>query len=318
MNIVRVVILIFLFSVAGKGYSTTWDEPWQDKVIKEADYFVLAKIKSFDEKKGVKIEIIKSLAGKELSGKIEISDFYLLDMCSRSDGHGAEFEFEGIKESYFFIKKNEKGEYCIATPTSGFANIIDGNVYATYRHSYHQALVPVDVYEKTMQAIFKNYHGEAYDTEYINQFVNKYLSMKPAGFDEGEIKTFFLQHVSLECVYHLKITGVFEKIMPFFNYTSNFHSVVSAARALRVYNTNECKEVLMKAIADTSLGDFAHVMCIWSLSEFKPTELKERLKDIEKDASTESNGFGGNIMDPRVCTHMPRVKDALNELIEKL
>jgi hypothetical protein len=35
-------------------------------------------------------------------------------------------------------------------------------------------------------------------------------------------------------------------------------------------------------------------------------------------ASTEENGFGGNIMDPRVCTHFPDVKDALEKLIKSL
>jgi len=35
-------------------------------------------------------------------------------------------------------------------------------------------------------------------------------------------------------------------------------------------------------------------------------------------ASTEDNGFGGDIMDPRVCTHFPDVKSAVEQLIKTL
>ena len=45
------------------------------KIIKDADYFVLAKVKSYDEQKGVEIEIIKVIAGKPVSGIIQITGF---------------------------------------------------------------------------------------------------------------------------------------------------------------------------------------------------------------------------------------------------
>src|SRR5688572_22272508 len=152
MTRLNTLLLFFLTFVPSIIFATTWDEPWQEEVIKEADYFVLATIKSYDET-SVTIEIIRSLGGKELKGILKITNFYLLHLCSRSGGHGPEFHFKGVEKSYFFIKKNEKGEYCIATPTAGFANLNSGNVSAAYRHSYHQALVPVDIYEKTMTAI---------------------------------------------------------------------------------------------------------------------------------------------------------------------
>jgi hypothetical protein len=313
------IIQLFVFAIiTSTGFATTWDEPWQDKIIKDADYFVFAKVKSYDEKKGVKIEIIRTLAGNELKGKIKITNFYLLDYCSRSKGHGAEFHFDGIKECYFFIKKNEKGEYCIATPTSGFDYLKEDGVYATYRHSYHQALVPQDIYEKTMTAIFNNYHKQPYDKQFIDEYVNKYVSLTPAGFADNEIKTFFAQHVALECIYHLRLTGLYSKLIPFLNDTTNFHNQVSAARALVSYNTSDCKQELMHVIGDTSRGDFVQVICIWTLTEFKPTELKEQLIKLKETASTEDNGFGGNIMDPRVCTNFPDVKDAIEKLINAL
>lgn len=311
-------LLLILTFLAITTRATTWDEPWQDKVIKEADYFVFARVKSFSEKKGVTIEIIKSLGGQELRGKIKIKGFYLLDLCSSSAGHGAEFDFDGIRECYFFIKKNAKGKYCIATPTTGFDYLKDGSVYATYRHSYHQALVPIDVYEKTMTAIFNHYHNQPYDKKFITDYINNYLSRRPAGFSDEEINTFFAQHVALECVYHLRLTDFYIKLLPFLADTSNFHNQVSAARALISYTTAECKHELFNVISDTTRSNFVQVICVWTISELKPTELKEELFKLQQTASTQHNGFGGNIMDPRVCTQMPSVKEALDKLTKTL
>lgn len=318
MKQLKSILFLVFAMVTTTHWATTWDEPWQDKVIKEADYFVFAKIKSYDEKGGVTIEIVKSLGGKELKGIIRITDFYLLDLCSSSGGQGAEFHFKGITKSYFFIKKDSMGKYCMATPTTGFDYIKDGNVYANYRHSYHQALVPVVTYEKTMTAIFNNYHNQPYDKQFINDYVNKYTALKPAGFADDEISTFFAQHVALECVYHLRLTDFYSNILPFLADTSNFHNQVSAARALIAYNTKNCKQELINVVSDTTRGNFVQVICIWTLSEFKPTELKEQLVKASETASTEENGFGGNIMDPRVCTHFPDVKYALEKLIKSL
>jgi hypothetical protein len=314
----NILLLITTMLFACPAFATTWDEPWQDSVIRNADYFVFAKVKSFDEKKGVTIEILKSLGGPALEGKIKISDFYLLDLCSNTEGHSAEFRFGSIDESYFFIKKNKKGDYCIATPTTGFDYLKDGNVYATYRHSYHQALVPKGIYEKTMLAVFNSYHNLPYDKAYISEFVSKYTSLKPAGFAENEISTFFAQHVALECIYHLRLTDHYSRILPFLADTSNFHNQVSAARALIAYNTPESRQELLKVVSDTSRGHFVQVMCIRTLSEFKPAELKEQLRKAKENASSEDNGFGGNLMDPRICTHLPTVKEAMEELIKTL
>lgn len=314
----RLITILFLAISTISTNATTWDEPWQDKVIKEADYFVFAKVKSYNNEKGVTIEIIKSLGGPELKGNIIISDFYLLNLCSSSGNNGPEFYFKDIKKCYFFIKKNDKGNFCIATPSTGYDFVKDNNVFATYRHSFHQALVPIATYEKTMTAIFNNYHCQPYDKKIINDYVDESLSLKPSGFGDPEIKTFFAQHVALECVYHLRLTGFYNKIIPFLKDSSNIHNQISAARALVSYNTNECKNELLKLISDSASNKFVQVICIWTLSEFKPTELKEQLIKLSKTASIEENGFGGNLMDPRICTYFPTVKEAMEKLINIL
>lgn len=321
MNKTTKVFILTIFFLLGtiKTFATTWDEPWADKVIKDADYFVLANIVSFDEENGIKIKIIKQLGGEQLPSELEITDFYLLDLMSSSGGHGAEFpSFKDIKQSYFFLKKNSKGEFCISTPTSGFDNIDDKNVYATYRHSYHQASVPIEIYEITMSAIFNNYHNLHYDKKPITDFIDKALSTKPAGFGEDEIDTFFLQHVAMETIFHLRLDGYYNKILPFFNDSSNFHHRVSGARALIANNNKEVINLLLKKIAANKEDDFTTVICIWTLQDFKAKEIKTELEKIMKTASNKENGFGGNIMDPRVATSFPTVKSALEDLIKTL
>jgi hypothetical protein len=318
MRTMKIIFFLVFSLVTVNTFGTTWDEPWQEEVIKDSDYFVFANVVSNDKKEGVTIEIIKSLGGKKLKGKIKITDFYLLDYCSHSIENGTEFRFDGVKESYFFIKKNDKGKYCIATPTSGFAFLKDSIVQATYRHSYHKAVVPIDIYEKTMTAIFNNYHSQPYDKQFITDYIKKYIVLRPAGFANKEINTFFAQHVALECVYHLRLTDFYSQTLSFLADTSNFHHQVSAARALISHNTIECKRELLKVITDTSMKDFVQVICIWTLSEFKPTELKEQLLKVRETASTEKIGFGGDIMDPRVCTFFPDVKQAIENLLQTL
>ena len=295
----------------------TWNEPWHDKVVKESEYFVFGKIISIDENKGVSLQVIRTLSGPELSGTIQIQKFYLLSICSWTGGQRPTFELDGVDSAYFFLKKIND-TFAIATPTTGFAALDEGRVTATYRHSYHQASVVPDVYENTMTAIFQHYHGQSYDTAYINAYVKKYLSQKPVGFSADELDTFFSQHVALETIYHLRLAGFYTAIVPFLQYTGNFHSQVSAARALVTYNTADCKELLIETIQNKDSRGFLKVMCIWSMREWKPVDLKQRLAEIEKKVSDDSDGFGGNIMDHRVCTSLPNAKFALGELIAEL
>jgi hypothetical protein len=315
-RITRLAFLLVLAFATLETLATSWNEPWIDKVIKSADYFVLAKIISYDHETGVKIEIIKQFGGAKLPERIHITAFYLLDLTSSSGGHGPEFRFKNIDKSYFFIKQNDKGEYCIATPTTGFDFVKGEKVAATFRHSYHQALIPADIYEMAMTAIFNNYHQLPYDKKAITDFVTAELSKKPAGFEEHEIETFFNQHAALESIFHLKLDGQFDKLIPFFNDTSNFHNRVSAARAMVAYNTEEAKQMLLDKIANNKDDDFVAVMCVWTLQEFKAEELKPELQKLVENASTEQNGFGGNIMDPRIGTHIPNVRSALQALIK--
>ena len=66
MTGLKTILLFFLAVIPTFIFATTWDEPWQDEVIREADYFVLARIKSSNEE-SVTIEIIKSFFLKKVN-----------------------------------------------------------------------------------------------------------------------------------------------------------------------------------------------------------------------------------------------------------
>jgi hypothetical protein len=313
-------LLLLTVSISTKSIATTWDEPWAKEVITKATSFVLAKVISNDPEKGVKIYIIKTLGGRPLTDTVFIEGFYLLDLCSTSGGHGPEFHISTTSNCYFFLRQDDKGKFGIATPTTGFDYVLedDEGVAATYRHSYHQALVPIDIYEKTMTAIFNKHHNQPYDKEYIEKFVNEQLNKKPAGFEQDEIKTFFLQHAALETVYHLQLNVNENLVLPFLNDPNNFHNQMSGARAMSACNTSTAKQALVKAIGDTAKRNFVRVMCVWSLRDLKATGMKAQLTALEKDASDEEDDFGGNIMDSRICTRVPTLKEAIGELIKEL
>jgi hypothetical protein len=128
----------------------------------------------------------------------------------------------------------------------------------------------------------------------------------------------FEQHVALECVFHLKLKVDEDKVLAFLNDTGNFHNQVSAARAMVGCNSVKSKMALSAVICDTARNHFVQVLCIRTLSVLGAKELKIELKRCLKFASDDEVSFGGGIMDPRVCTHMPSVHEALSQLIEKL
>ena len=316
----RLSILLFLLLLAAGplAHAATWDEPWQETVVKKADYLVLARVTATDAHKGATATILRSLGGEPLTGTVQISEFYGLQLCGDTTGEAPTFELGGTDSCYFFLQKKPSGDYAIATPTTGFARVRRGQVAATYRHSYHQAQVPLAVYEATMTAIFRHYHGQAYAAQPIEELINTTLTLPPAHLDAVGRTTFFLQHAALETIYHLGLTTHYDAVMPFLRDTTNFHAQVSAARALTATPTPEDKQQLVRIVSSKSSRDLAKVVAITTLLAYKPTELKSQLADLAEGASNEPNGFGGNIMDPRICTRVPSVKEALATLIAEL
>lgn len=313
MNKILLTLASFILTIS--TYATTWDEPWQKEIILESDHLAFARVTSASDSL-VKIEIIKSFDDNPLSGIITLDGFFLLDLCSMSGGHGPEFSFEEGEEGYFFMKKGKNGNYQIPTPSSGFDRIKDGKVYATYRHTYHQALVPIEDYELTYKEIWSKYHSDTFESARIIEYMEENLTKAPAGFEEDEIDLFFKQHVALETAYLLEIELDIETLKKFAN-SDNFHSQVSALRAFNLLKSEAATTCLLEYIQDEENDNFTKVIAIWSLWKIGDKDIHDQLSELKSELSEEDSGFGGNIMDPRVCTHFPSPKDAIVELEKK-
>lgn len=314
MKIFKIVVFLTLtLSINSKVSAETWNEPWQKEIIKNADYFVLAKVLSNVDSIGTEIEIIKYFGSQKLEGRILINGFSLLNMTS-SSGYGVHLDFEKDQTLYLLLNKRKDGNYAIPTPTSGFAVLdSDKNVYATYRHSYHQALIPQGFYEKTYSEIWNYYKTGKFEKEKILPFINEYINKSPAGFEEDEISTFFLQHAAMETAYLLDLQIELSRLKKFVE-SDNFHSRVSALQLLGISNIESTKEYLFDFILSEENENFEKVIAIWSLSRIGGKVYKNKLIEILDKLSDEDTGFGGNIMDPRVGTHFPSPKEAVEKL----
>ena len=305
------IILILSLGIQTNLKAETWDEPWQKEIIQKAEYFVLANVIELDSL-GVHLEILQNFGQNKLPDKILINGFSLLNLRS-SSGQGVHYDFEKGKKLYFLLTKNEDGNFAIPTPTSGFAVLDEeNNVYATYRHSYHQALIPKDIYEMTYQAIWNYYHNLEYDKNSVMEFINEQIKKEPAGFEENEISTFFLQHASLETAYLLDIPIELSRIEKFAN-SDNFHSKVSSVQLMSLLDDLVTKEYLFEFIQSDNNDNFEKVIAIRSLKKIGGKEYNNKLKEIANTLSDEETGFGGNIMDPRVATSFPTPREAVKE-----
>ena len=241
----------------------------------------------------------------------------MLDLCSES-GHGPEFRFETGDTVYFFLRQSKSGQFSIPTPTSGFDYIRGPMVAATFRHSYHKGPIPRTDYELLMGAIFDNYHGKPYDVAPVKAYIGDKVGKAPAKLNEEEQELFFMQTAALETIYHLRLDGFNEYAIKFLQDTSTWHNQISGARALRSTNNPAVHTALMSVVADTNRSTFVQVMCLESLQQLHPKALKPRLLAALPNASKEENSFGGNLMDPRMCTSLPSVKDAITKVLKTL
>ncbi len=295
------------------SFATTWDEPWQEEIIKESEYLVLGKVVKTSGSK-IEVEIEKSIS-KPLEGVITIDGFFMLTICSMSGDHGPELHFDRGDEGYFFLKKGEGESYQIPTPTSGCDAIVNGQVYATFRHTYHQASISPELYEMAYEVIWKKYHGLEYDQTQFHKFIHKTIAEAPAGFEDEEIDIFFSQHVALESIYLLGMDVDFQ-ILKKFAESDNFHSRVSAFRAMQHCTDDGVSAFLLDYLKDEERDNFSKVIAIWCAISLGDEDTNKALLKLQDDMSDEDTFFGGNIMDPRVCTRFPTPKGAIGELAE--
>ncbi len=91
MGSLLTILLLFL-SATIPARATTWDEPWHEDVLKNADSFV--KVKVFENQGArARVDVIKLIAGTQTPHQIELTGFSMLRLTSTSSGdHGPEVE----------------------------------------------------------------------------------------------------------------------------------------------------------------------------------------------------------------------------------
>ena len=298
--------------------ATTWDEPWMDEVIAGSASFVRVTVTA-QRANEVEVKVTRHLAGTTTPSDIKLVGYSLLSMGGASLPETS-FPFHAGSDYYLFLEKADEGAgYRIATPTTGWAAVTGDGVFATYRHSYHKALVPEDVYELTMTAIFNRIHGMRKDETPARRFVSTELSQRPAVLTEtAEVKEqaqFFRQHAALETFRYLGSEQELDLIDPFLE-TDDFHVQVSAVRALAGVRSKAASRKLMGFIEAERHG-FAKVMAVWGLREQGAKDMLPRLRQFVSRGKDEETGFGGNLMDPRIGTRFPpSVKEAVEELVK--
>ena len=308
----RITITLCLLLWAVTSFATAWDEPWRKEIIKKSEYFVHGRVVHASDSV-VTIHVLKSF-GEALTDTITLDGFFLLDLCSVS-GHGPHFSFKIDQEGYLFLKKGSNGNFKIPTPSSGFDRIVEDKVHATYRHSYHQAAIPKDIYELTYTAIWNKLHNGEVEEEAVRSFIQENLSKPPAGFDEVEIDLFYAQHAALETAYLLDISLDFD-ILKGFAESTNFHARVSAVRAMVNDKSDQAKAYLLETLTAEDSNNFISVIAIWTLWKMNDKKITKKLWKMKNQLSREKEGFGGNIMDNRICTHFPSPQSAITELKE--
>lgn len=310
-------ILVILISVlcCFKSLAHTWDEPWHDDVVKGSNSFALFKVLK-NSGDSLKLELIKHISGEKPHSNIIVNDFYLYDVVttnSKSDEHGFWLK-EGVNVYLFLLKQGDS--YKIATPTSGYAEILDdGSVAATYRHSLHQAKAQTENYEKTQSCIFNKLHGSNCDTKTIEESIiaplNERVAILSAEATASDFELFFKQHAALETAFLIEYPVKFDVLNPFLT-SQFFHAEISAVRALSVASGTGRAKQLVSFIKSGKSSDVAKVMAIIMLKNQNEKNINHSIVEYYNQASESEVSLGGNIMDPRVGTWYPSsVKKAI-------
>ncbi len=318
----RQLSVCIVLLLASSAWAATWNEPWQDEVLRKADAVVKAEVLANDGK-SVSLKVVKTLAGDEVPEKATIDGFSLLRLGSRTVGAGddeLEFHFKKGSTCYFFLTKQKDGKsWAIATPTTGFAAVVDGNVTATYRHSYHQALVTEDLYETTMKAMFLKTHGKKVDSDALRKTLLPIIKRDPQpapkdAKDKDTAKRFFEQHAALETLAYFSRAEDLKLLEPFLK-CDDFHVQISAVRALGGLDSREARDRLIGFLEGDGKG-FAKVMAVWEFKRQNAREYLPKLKELQGKAPEDHVGFKGNLMDPRVGTRFPEsLKAALDDVV---
>jgi hypothetical protein len=327
--LVTLAIAAALGSAGAAPFFTTYNEPWHEDVLRAAIAFVEIEVTTVDAS-GFEARVLKQLAGERVPDHIKVNGYAMLEVESVFD-HGdgnvdpeLAFHFAPGEHCYLFLHRMKTEDvtapadtFQIATPSAGFADVQASGVRATYRFSAHQAIVPVDLYEPSMAALFRKLHGTATaeDAAFVRKLIDTELHKAPQDVGQGDDATFFRQHVALECSRFFGTEQDLPLLDPFLA-SASFHVQVSAVRAVAGIHSEQAQARLIDFLGADHAA-FAKALAIWGLRDQDARALAPRLEAMLGTMSTEKFGFGLNIMDPRVGTKFPETpRQALEQLLD--
>lgn len=319
-SIVTAALLLMLAVSAAGSVVTTYDEPWQEDILRRAVALVEVEVTKADRVEAT-AKVLKQLAGESVPEQIRVTGFAMLALGSYTNEPELPLRLAAGMRYYLLLLAPEDpaapaGTFSLATPSTGFADHRGDRVAATYRISAHQALVPADLYEPTMSALFRKLHGAATpeDEAFVRKLIDTELKQPPQDVAEDS-ESFFRQHVALECCRHFGTPADLPLIDPFLA-SPGFHVQVSAVRAVAGIRSQAALDRLVGFLQKDHEG-FAQVMAIWGLRDQDARQLRPRLESLRETLSDKPCGFRLNIMDPRVGTKFPEnPRAALVELLE--
>lgn len=309
---------LLLLLLAPLAHAGTWDEPWHDEVLRQADTLGLYEVVQVDAKK-LTLRRIRTLAGEQTPDQLVVDGLYRLPHHEDTAGHGLDESMafvEAGEQSYLLLKRVD-GHWQLPTPSSGFATLIaEGRVAATYRASFHQAVQDADDYERVQACLFRALHDGECDVATLAAELDAPLAETPGGLNgtEADAERFFRQHVALESAALLKRSLPLSTLEPFLQ-DAGYHTQLSAVRALVVNAEPGRNARLLAFIQDPERDVSARAMGVQLAAGLGDAALIAALKAYGPEAPEDEAALAMDIMDPRIGTRFPAsVKAAIEAL----
>lgn len=297
--------------------AVTWNEPWFEKYFPQVTHVLQVKILDNQSFEFADAEVVSTLAGKPVSGKIRIQGFFHLKTCVDQGEPIPGIWLQKMDTCYLFLRQDKGRSFQLPTPTSGMVPLSAGWVNCSLRHSYHQTIIEKDFFERAVKSSYEVFSGRAMTDNMLRDQIKVWLEKAPASpFGETETE-FYHQQVALELVYHLKLKDLVPLVMPFAYHEQSLHQL-SAFRAFRAAPSEDLSAFIFDEVRNPNRHKMVRSVAMETLllSPFKPQRTAVAL--FYADIQDEYIGFGGDIRDPRTCTQLTGIRTLTASLLRQL
>jgi hypothetical protein len=283
--------------------ASTYEEPFDVDVVREAETFVVGTLKP-GRRPSLVVERV--LAGEAPRHR-----------TVRVDGLGDAVP-DRPSQVYAWLDREGK-TWRVATPTSNVDYFHGPHVLGSFRISCAGGLYEPALYERVQAAWFKALHGDESGHPELREFVSAELVREPEtleGRDATQALGFFRQHAAMEILASVPSLAPALDLTPFL-YFQDMHAQISAVRAIaaRVGST----QAMVDFLADERAQEVPALVAARLLRGRTIDEAQRgQLEAALTKSSTEKVWLcGGSIMDPRYTTDYSEVSvhDALTELL---